>query len=137
VSSNRGEVPITISSVSLNGSGNSLVRVQRSTSTSQNWITANVGYTIAQCAYCPGCIDQILIGLYGESTDYGVGCVYDGMPSKSGTPSSGTVSFAAPSTPGVYYLRFRYAQGYSCGTSWWHVDGAPGQEADIGVITVE
>jgi hypothetical protein len=136
VSSGSSSVPITFTSVSLNGGGNSLVRVAPGQS-----IQANIGFSITQDSSCPGCIDQILVGLSsgsfaGNSVSYQVGCIYSGIPSATPTSGTGSVTFNAPTTPGVYYLRFRHGQSYSCDTAWWLVGGAPNEKADFAVITV-
>jgi hypothetical protein len=46
-------------------------------------------------------------------------------------------TMTAPTTPGLHYLRFRYAQDYACNLDWWGVDGAPTQANDFGVIYVK
>jgi hypothetical protein len=121
-------VPITIRDVRLNGGGNALVAASRGQA-----IQVAVDYTITQSSTCPGCIDQILIGFQTGP----LGCVYDGIPSGSGTSGTGVLNITAPTSPGVYYLRFRYAQAFSCDTNWWTVDGAPTDAHNIAVITVQ
>lgn len=56
--------------------------------------------------------------------------------------TKGSVDFAmkAPVEPGVYDVRFRYAQAYlpdDAVEGWWDIDKAPPAEATIGTITVE
>jgi hypothetical protein len=53
-----------------------------------------------------------------------------------------TVNFAmvAPKKPGVYEIRFRYAQAYLPQDAlqyWWNIDSAPTEDATIGRIIVE
>jgi hypothetical protein len=46
----------------------------------------------------------------------------------------------APMKPGIYEVRFRYAQASSkkdAITSWWDVDGPPNEKATIGIVVVE
>ncbi len=121
-------VPITIRDVRLNGGGNTLVAASPGQS-----IQLAVDYTITQSSTCPGCIDQILIGFQTGP----LGCAYDGIPSGSGTSGTGVLNITAPTSPGVYYLRFRYAQAFSCDTSWWTVDATPNDAHNIAVITVQ
>jgi hypothetical protein len=69
---------------------------------------------------CPGCIVQI-IGAYqahfgGTSGSQAVGCLYNGIPAECPNPQTGTgmFSFTAPTTPGVYHLRYATDPGFSC-----------------------
>ncbi|QRO01412.1 RICIN domain-containing protein [Archangium violaceum] len=121
-------VPITIRDVRLNGGSNTLVGASRG-----QMIQVAVDYTITQISTCPSCIDQILIGLQTGP----LGCVFDGIPSGSGTSGTGFLGITAPTTPGVYYLRFRYAQAFSCDTSWWTSEATPNDAHNIAVITVQ
>jgi hypothetical protein len=121
-------VPITIQDVRLNGGSNTLVGASRGQT-----IQIAVDYTLTQSSTCPSCIDQILIGLQNGP----LGCVYDGIPSGSGTSGTGALAITAPTTPGVYYLRFRYAQAFSCDTSWWTSEATPNDAHNIAVITVQ
>jgi hypothetical protein len=77
-------------------------------------------------------LDQILIGFQTGP----LGCVFDGIPSGAGTSGTGSLNITAPTTPGVYYFRFRYAQASSCDTNWWTVDATPNDAHNIAVITV-
>lgn len=96
-------------------------------------VTLHVAYTITQASYCPSCIDQIIVGI-APSTP--LGCVYDGIPSPNGTSGSGRVSFTAPSTPGVYAIRFMGGMAYSCDLSWWSGGAQPGADHDIFYLNV-
>ncbi len=121
-------LPITVRDVRLNGGSNTLVGAVQGQS-----IQIAVDYTITQSSTCPSCIDQILIGLQTGP----LGCVFHGIPSGAGTSGTGILNITAPMTPGVYYLRFRYAQAFSCDPGWWTVDGAPNDAHNIAIITVQ
>jgi len=121
-------VPITIRDVRLNGGSNTLVGAARGQA-----VQIAIDYTITQSSTCPSCIDQILIGFQTGP----LGCVFDGIPSGTGTSGSGVLNITAPTTPGVYYLRFRYAQAFSCDPSWWTFDVAPNDASNIAVLTVQ
>lgn len=56
------------------------------------------------------------------------------------TKKSVDFALVAPQEPGVYEIRFRYAQAYlphEAVAHWWNVDQAPTAEATIGRIIVE
>ncbi len=87
-------------------------------------ITYTTSYSIVDCL-CPGCVDQIEIGLVPGTRD---NCVYDGNPQGSSTtscnsPTTGNAThvMTAPSAAGVYDMRFRLGQDYACAdhTGWW------------------
>lgn len=128
VHSNAGS-PITISNAKLDNGTNALFSLQPGQS-----FSVATDYTIYQSSYCPGCIDQILLGIAPNQPQ---ACAYDGIPSMSGTSGSATVTMEAPTTPGIHFLRFRYAQDYSCNLGWWGVDGAPTDANNFGVIYVK
>lgn len=127
--------PIVINKLTLNGSGSLL----RYVAPGQK-LTAVVDYKITQVSTCPGCIDQILIGLApgapGLDPTAAVGCVYNGIPSLNGTTGSGAVTFTAPRTPGIYYVRYRLAQDTKCNLGWWTVDFTPDSSSTIGAFLV-
>ena len=84
--------------------------------------TVGAGYGILDCI-CTGCIDQIQVGLVPGATKK---CLYDGNPNcATASTGTGNVSFTAPTTPGVYDVRFRIGQDFSCNgnsganTGWW------------------
>jgi hypothetical protein len=92
--------------------------------------TFSADYAINDTA-CRTCRDQIIVGIAPEDPQ---GCLYSGGARSSG---HGQVSMTAPSTPGTYTIRFRYAQANSCDAmGWWDVDAPPGPDADIAVICV-
>ena len=80
------------------------------------------GFSILDCI-CNGCIDQIQIGVVPGATKQ---CLYSNNPSCSpATAGNGNVSMTAPMTPGVYDIRFRMGQDFSCSgnsgnnVGWW------------------
>lgn len=79
-------------------------------------------------------INQIIVGFDkgGAQT-----AIYNG-----GSLSKGTAHFSltAPQEPGVYEVRFRYAQAYTAVDAvkyWWNVDGAPSEQSTIGLVIVD
>jgi len=128
---NPTNVPITIHAVRLAGQSGIWSNTFAGATPGQS-ISISVDYTISQMATCPGCIDQILIGIDSAAQ----GCVYNGTPSMTGTSGTGQMTLTAPSTPGVYYVRFRYGQAYSCDLNWWSVTNMPTDKDNIAVITV-
>jgi hypothetical protein len=76
--------------------------------------------TVGRTDYCPGCIRQVYIGIAGYDsqatpTIIGPSCVYSGgtplVPTAFGTFP---VTFNAPTTPGVYYIRATTTLDYFC-----------------------
>ncbi len=126
VSSAQG-LPITIHSASINGGGNSSARITPGAS-----FTVSLGYTLSDPG-CPGCVDQLIIGL-GDNNPRA--CAYTGSPGSSGTSGTSTVTLTAPTVPGVYFLRFDYGQDYGCNLAWWDTNGAPTAANTFGVINV-
>jgi hypothetical protein len=52
---------------------------------------------------------------------------------------SNKFTLTAPSEPGIYYIRFRYAQAYGCeqgALGWWRIGNEPTAEANIGAIII-
>jgi hypothetical protein len=126
VSSAQG-LPITIHWASINGGGNSSARIAPGAS-----FTVSLGYSLSDPG-CPGCVDQLIIGLGSNNPQ---ACVYDSVPGTSGTSGSATVTLTAPTVPGVYFLRFDYGQDYGCNLAWWDYNGAPTASNTFGVINV-
>lgn len=89
------------------------------------------------CPSCGGAINQIIVGLGGE--DQAQVCVWNGGQSSGGWL---TVSFSLniPDKPGVYYIRTRYAQAYTCNDAlaWWQVDrpDGPTSASNIGRVII-
>jgi hypothetical protein len=121
---------ITIGAIDIQGQGR---RAQASPGGS---VTVSVDYFISD-PECPGCIDQILIGIADDlAFNEPMGCVYNGQPGSSGVEGVGQLTFTAPTTPGNYYVRFHYGQDFSCAFGWWGVGGKPGSDDNLGLILV-
>ena len=88
------------------------------------------------CIDCRGAINQIIVGIGGE--EKAQACVWSGMQSSGGWE---IVNFKIqlPQKKGIYYLRSRYAQAYTCANSlgWWKVDRPQGPNENIGVFDVK
>jgi hypothetical protein len=121
-----------ISAVSIAGGGNTAVAQPGQALT----------YTLAwglrdRDIFCPTCQDQIEVGLVagGRHT-----CVYDGRPPNDQlTTGVAAVNMTAPTTAGVYQLRFQIARDlFGCNafgrTGWWI--GEPGADKTFGVLCV-
>ena len=88
-------------SITINGSGNEVAVAPGSTVTVNfNWVMGNGG--------CPNCVTQVYIGLQ-DMAPYT--CVHDGMEGDSGASS---ITFTAPSTPGLYYIGTAGSWQFSC-----------------------
>lgn len=122
---------INIQSVNIAGQG------QVATVSPGASVNTAVGFFI-QDTGCPGCIDQILIGIANDDMGLNAaqGCVYNGLPGTAGVSGSGSVTFNAPTTPGTYYLRFRKGQDFSCKLGWWNVNFTPAANTNIGILVV-
>ncbi len=100
--------------------------------------TVGAGYSIVDCI-CTGCIDQIQIGVVPGATKK---CIYDSNPNcASASTGNSNVTITAPATPGVYDIRFRMGQDYSCNgnsgqnTGWWD-NMAPASAQTVAKICV-
>ncbi|MFO0709822.1 MAG: hypothetical protein U0353_08290 [Sandaracinus sp.] len=119
---------ITISGVSLDAGGNTLV-VHGS-----GMVTVGFSYAIDDTG-CPGCRDQIEIGTVPGTRQ---ACPYDANPPGSG--ASGTTSVGltvtAGSVPERVDVRFNLSQDYGCAPhmGWW--DTTPPAAQTIGAICV-
>ncbi|HEX8290827.1 MAG TPA: glycoside hydrolase family 19 protein, partial [Pyrinomonadaceae bacterium] len=125
---------VEILKVNVNGTGTNSAVVAPGTV-----VPVIVAYSIAD-PKCPGCVDQIQVGLAAEATP--AGCVYDGTPGTDPVTDKGAVYVTAPSEPGVYYIGFDRSQGYSCvADRWWSgwkdEPGAPARQRYIGIIEVK
>ncbi|MEH1892508.1 MAG: hypothetical protein V7K92_24690 [Nostoc sp.] len=81
-----------------------------------------------------GSINQIIVGIGGQYNAQA--CIYNGSTQGSGSSS---FTLTAPNVPGIYYIRFRYAQAFGCqqgALGWWRIDRVPTPEANIGIIIV-
>ena len=101
-------------------------------------VTVSAGYSILDCI-CPGCIDQIQVGLVPGATKQ---CIYSNNPSCApASTGTGNTMITAPMTTGVYDVRFRIGQDFSCnGTSgqnvgWWE-NMPPGAAQTVAKICV-
>jgi hypothetical protein len=87
--------------------------------------------------FCPTCVDQIEVGLVAGGRH---GCVYDAHPPDDQLQTGvASVHMTAPTTSGVYALRFQIARDmFGCNgfgrTGWWFAE--PGAEKTFGVICV-
>ncbi|HEX4877405.1 MAG TPA: hypothetical protein VFV31_12095, partial [Chitinophagaceae bacterium] len=100
-----GQCPTDVS-LNINRQGSS-VTVKPGTS-----LRLEFSYKISNSSSCPGCIDQILVGLDNKYLD----CVYSGMPSVCPNRRTGTFTktINAPTAPGTYKFYFNTTQDYSC-----------------------
>lgn len=75
-------------------------------------ITLNYRYSISNSKACPGCIDQVMVGLENNYID----CIYSGMPAVCPNRKSGTAvrKFKSPAQPGTYRFYFNTSQDYNC-----------------------
>jgi hypothetical protein len=93
---------------------------------------------LQDCPGCGGAISQIIVGFAGAPEAQA--CVWSGG-ARSGGWEHTRFTLVAPSRPGDYEVRVRYAQAYGCAQGalgWWRVDrpNGPGPEATIGVVHV-
>ncbi len=118
---------LSISNVHLNGGGNVL------SLSGGGSFTLDHDFTASNPSFCPGCIEQIEIGL---ASGLYQACTYDSIPPVSGISGHGTTSLTVPSTPGRYYIGFDYAATYFCHQypAWW--SGPPGPNRYMGVVIV-
>lgn len=126
-----------INSVDLNSSGLPAVNVAPGAT-----VDLNAAFDITHFSGCPSssCVNQIIVGLGANTLGVGgespKGCIYSGVPSMNGTSGSGSISFTAPTAPGIYPIRFRTAGAYSCDLNWWTIDFTPSTPENIGFINV-
>ncbi|MEH2180723.1 hypothetical protein [Nostoc sp.] len=118
--------PVKLTNFTLNGNSNVvIVNPEEKINGSTNY-TYNNGQG--------GSINQIIVGIGGQYNAQA--CIYNGSTQGSG---SSTFTLTAPNVPGIYYIRFRYAQAYGCqqgALGWWRIDKVPTAEANIGIIIV-
>ncbi len=83
-------------------------------------------------------MNQIIVGIAGE--EKAQACIWSGGKYSNGWKSA-RFSLDAPKMPGVYYIRVRYAQDYSCENAldWWKIDRpyGPTLESNIGFIHIQ
>jgi hypothetical protein len=130
----------SVDSVSLNGGGGALALAPGAS------FTIDLGYTAVDSA-CPTCQDQLEIGFdVGGLVSF---CAFSTVVGATPIASSGSFQMTAPSTPGLYKLRFGKGQQFvctgvaddcgqrknapSCGAYW----SPPAGNGDIGVVCVQ
>jgi len=103
--------------------------------TSPNQVTVSFNYSIVNSG-CPGCVDQIQVGLNSEASPQV--CAYSGVPFPP-TPVTGSPSITinVPNTPGRYYISTDVSEDYGCQYSspYW-ANGTPSAPQYIGVVDV-
>jgi hypothetical protein len=104
-------------------------------------ITANPGASVAVTYSgnvwsqpgCPGCIDQVVVGL----EDNPFPCLYCDIPGLyPGQSFSGALSFAAPQTPGTYRVFGVVASQYTCEDAMEWYRQHPEIRFQLGTLTV-
>ena len=127
VGQNPAFAGVSISNVQLNGGGNFLFLPGGGA------LTLDHDYFIFNDPGCPGCIDQIEVGL---ASGLYQACTYDGIPGVAGVAGHGTTSLTVPASPGRYFVGFDYAQTYFCNQypAWW--SGPPGPSRYMAVVIV-
>ena len=99
----------TISAMQINGQSGTQAVVA---SGSQVSLTATVSDNHGN--YCPDCIDNVPIGFLGQSSP--LGCLENlGF---TGTTQTNTVTFTAPTTPGIYHIVATPLFTYYCSQDW-------------------
>ncbi|MBD1899894.1 CHAT domain-containing protein [Trichocoleus sp. DQ-A3] len=81
-----------------------------------------------------GTINQILLGINNDKRAQA--CINAGSVVSKGDEF---FKLTAPKEPGVYYVRFRYAQEFGCNErakDWWTMGGVPDEKTNVGIIIV-
>ena len=96
---------VTFTQMNINGTGTNVATVEpgSSVSFSTKWKSQ---YT---SNYCPGCIQQLYIGV----KDYAIDCMYSGNTAGNRN-GNGNFSFTAPNDPGLYIVQAGSSLQYSC-----------------------
>ena len=128
----------TISSLVLSDSGNSnafaaagnVLEIEAG-GTNPNPVTVAFNYTINNTG-CPGCIDQLQVGLNTDATPQTY--AYNGGSFNSGSAS---VNINVPNTPGRYYIAIDFGEdyGFLYSSAYW-ANGQPTATRYIGVVDV-
>lgn len=128
-----GNENVTLSMIDVEAAG------QRAVVTAGQMFAVAARYSIVDCQ-CPNCIDQIEIGMHTVGK---AACLYNGNPAGSGNCNAPTIGNAtrtvrAPTTPGLYQLRFNRGNDLSCqdNGAWW-ADVAPGAGNTFALICVK
>ncbi len=115
VNANQG-FTYQVSNVRINGSGPS------STLAANQDFWLDVDFSARDTA-CPGCVDQIIVGLVSSDPlvpQQPLTCLYSGSPGSGGVVGISSVLLKAPSQPGTYTLRVHYGQDTFCNPGrWW------------------
>jgi hypothetical protein len=120
----------SISNVSIGGDGRVVVV------TAGAAVTYAASWTLRDSGFCASCPYQLEVGQVSGNRQ---ACVYDANPPQDQTQSGvASVPMTAPTTPGLYALRFQIAQDLSCNafgrSNWWF--GPPPAEATFGLLCV-
>jgi Putative Ig domain len=99
--------------------------------TNPNAVTVAFNYTINDTG-CPGCIDQLQVGLNTDASPQTY--AYNGGSFNSGSAS---VNINVPNTPGRYYIAIDFAEdyGFLYSSAYW-ANGQPTVTRYIGVVDV-
>jgi Leucine-rich repeat (LRR) protein len=92
----------------ISGSGTNTAFVSPGGTVTVSFNYAGIG---APPTYCPGCITQLYVGMDNAGTTVFQDC-FSGNPHNAS--GSGSPSFTAPATPGVYYINSNVTWQYSC-----------------------
>ena len=106
----------TYSNVSINGNGMNSIVVDPGSPVTMTYSRS----TVSVATYCPNCITQHYIGLQGVFA-------YCQFSVTGNSSANHSVSFTAPTTPGVYYITQSATWWYHCGQF-----GVPGFSNDLG-----
>ncbi|MCB9640627.1 MAG: hypothetical protein H6728_13425 [Myxococcales bacterium] len=123
-----------LSSVSLNNQGNEI------TVAPGVGVTLRAGYQFSRLNGCLFCNSQIVGGFLpaigGGGGAVKMGCFYNGTPGSCPNPTTATngqIAFTAPSTPGIYHIRYNPDSSSSCNNASF----SAGRTATIGVLRVQ
>ncbi len=129
VSANPSFDHLSISNVQLNGGSNRLVLPGGGN------VTVDHDDSVFNDLGCPGCIDQIEVGLSNDA-NYRA-CTYDSIPPLfPGVAGHGVTVLTVPAAPGRYYVAFDFSAQYFCGQfpAWWNP--LPGPNRYMAVVIV-
>lgn len=121
------EVGVEIRNVDIAGQGTS------ATLSAGQPFSLEFDFVLWNAASCPRCQAQIVIGIEGDAQD----CVYDTIPEEfPGDGGQATLNLTAPSTPGVYAIRYQHDDQPSCADALTNYDNDPPSGNVIGTVTV-
>jgi len=104
--------------------------------TAPNPVTVAFSYNIVNGTGCPGCIDQLQVGLNTDSSPQTY--AYNGVPGLSpGQSGSASLSINVPNTPGRYYIAIDVSEdyGFLYSSPYW-ANGQPAPTRYIAVVDV-